>query len=139
MVNAAGNVATSAVSVLTLSDTDNLPGGDRFVAVGNLNAEFPFAFWATAAGGIQAAVNAADPGDVIRIARGTYQGTCQTAETVDVSITHSLSLIGVHPREQVILDGGSCALGSRPPRRHRCQSPCSRARGSAPPMCGSRG
>ena len=109
VINAAGTAAQSAPCTVTLANTASLPAGDRFVAVGNLNAVSPYDTWATAAAGIQAAVDAAAADDVVRVARGTYQGSGAQI----VSITKPLQLIGVHPREEVVLDGGDGAFGNR--------------------------
>ncbi len=109
VINAAGNVATSSVCTVTLAITSTLPVGDRYVAIGNKNAASPYSTWTTAASDIQTAVNKATANETIYIARGTYQGS----GTQIVSITNALQLIGAHPREEVILDGGDGAFGNR--------------------------
>lgn len=109
VTNEAGTEALSEACSVMLVETSELPSGDRYVVAGNLNAEDPFDSWETAAADIQSAVDAAADNDRILVSRGIYQGSGNQI----VSITGPLQLIGIHSREEVVLDGGGGALGNR--------------------------
>lgn len=106
VIDEAGNVAESAVDcAVSVTSVANLPVGDRYVALGNLNASGDHDTWASAAPTIQAAIDEAQAGDRILIAPGRYVAANPAAQRVADS-TIALHLIGVGSnREAVIVDG----------------------------------
>ncbi|MCA1810313.1 MAG: right-handed parallel beta-helix repeat-containing protein, partial [Lentisphaerae bacterium] len=111
VVNAAGNVATSALacSVSVQEATDPPTDGQRYVAVGNLHAAAPYDSWTTAAASIQDAVNSADSGDVIRVWAGRYRAPPNAVDGNGalnvVNIDRPVTIISVGSADDTLIDG----------------------------------
>ena len=89
---------TGSILLLAVS---NLSAATLYVSLGSTNPTPPYATWATAATGIQQAVDAAAAGDTVVVTDGVYAG--------GVGVNKPVTLRSVNGPQFTVIDGGGVA------------------------------